>query len=196
MLTSDRLEAIRREAGADDLDIPPVAIAWTEHEAFAYFASGGTKTPDLTKASPISDDVSALTDACEKLSLQYKEEPPLKGTLRRQALIGSGGTGLVYLAVHEGTNEQLALKRLHKARVARFGSLGAKLAYREKEAYGVFSSPFIVRCFGYFQDTTSLYMVLELAVFDMFQLVEEEGGKEGELPEAWARFYAASSSTM
>jgi len=191
MLSHEQLEALRAEAGASDVDIPPWAVAWTEQEAKLFFSSGGKEEPQLN--APAGEEAALdLTATCEKLSIQYKEESSLQGRLRRTALIGAGGTGLVYLATHEATSQLFALKRLHKARVARFGTLGAKIAYREKEAYRVFSSPFICRCFGHFQDALSLYMVLELCVYDLFQLVEEEGGHHGELPEPWTRFYAAS----
>lgn len=192
MLTHEQLETMRTEAGASELDIPPWAVAWTEKEARLFFSSGGVEVPQLDAPARAGEKMAReLTAACERLSIQYKEEGPLQGRIRRTAIIGSGGTGLVYLATHEATSQRLALKRLHKARIARFGTLGAKLAYREKEAYGVFASPFICRCFGHFQDALSLYMVLELCVFDMFQLVEE-CGHHGELPEPWTRFYAAS----
>ena len=76
--------------------------------------------------------------------------------LTKGVLIGTGGTALVWLATHKKSGQKLALKQLFKTNVAKFGTLGTQLAYREQEAYNAFASPFIVRCFGCFQDNLCL----------------------------------------
>ena len=102
MLSQERLEELRAEAKADSLDIPPVAIAWTEAEARAFFESDGKEVPSLDAPASASEIATrTLTEACDKLSLEYKSEAVLQGRLRKGALIGTGGTALVYLATHE-----------------------------------------------------------------------------------------------
>lgn len=128
-----------------------------------------TGRPLDSKFTAEDEAVLALTQACDKLSVEYREQPKLSGVLRRTTLIGAGGTGLVYLATHAPSSRQYALKQMHKAHLEQYSSLGLKLALREKKAYEVFASPFIARCFVTFQDELSVFMVLELCAFDLFQ---------------------------
>ena len=157
MLSRERLEELRQSANAAEVEIPQWAVAWTEAEARAFFETGGAKLPSLDVPPNDSDAATqALTVACEKLSIVYRDEPVLKGKLTKGVLIGTGGTALVWLATHKESGQKLALKQLFKTNVAKFGTLGAQLAFREQEAYKAFASPFIVRCFGCFQDNLCL----------------------------------------
>ena len=157
MLSRERLEELRQSANAAEVEIPQWAVAWTEAEARAFFETGGAKLPSLDVPPNDSNAATqALTVACEKLSIVYRDEPVLKGKLTKGVLIGTGGTALVWLATHKESGQKLALKQLFKTNVAKFGTLGAQLAFREQEAYKAFASPFIVRCFGCFQDNLCL----------------------------------------
>lgn len=44
-LSRARLEDIRNECIADDIELPEEAVSWTEREAFSFFESGGVCFP-------------------------------------------------------------------------------------------------------------------------------------------------------
>lgn len=46
-LTLERIKQIQDECLADDIDVPPESVAWTEDEAFTYFESGGSALPQI-----------------------------------------------------------------------------------------------------------------------------------------------------
>ena len=95
-------------------------------------------------------------------------EMPLPTELEKLKLIGEGGYSLVWLSKDNATGKQFALKQMHKAALSSRKGLGPEVAFREKAAFEELKPhPFIVRCFGCFQDPSSLFLLLELCVMDL-----------------------------
>ena len=116
------------------------------------------------------------------------ENCPETEQLARDILIGEGGFSLIWLAITP-ESERFALKQMHKARVAR----RVDAVLREKAAFeSLPRHPCLVRFYGTFQDDASVYLVLEVCATDLYELVQEHGGRDGRLPESWARIYSAS----
>ena len=56
------------------------------------------------------------------------------------------------------------------------------MAFREKTAYEeIRPHPFITQCYGFFQDELSLYLLLELCVMDLFELLQLHADHKGRL---------------
>ena len=54
------------------------------------------------------------------------------------------------------------------------------MAFREKTAYEeIRPHPFITQCYGFFQDELSLYLLLELCVMDLFELLQLHADHKG-----------------
>ena len=67
------------------------------------------------------------------------------------------------------------------------------MAFREKTAYDeIRPHPFITQCYGFFQDELSLYLLLELCVMDLFELLQLHADHKGRLSQPCTRFYIAS----
>lgn len=111
----------------------------------------------------------------------------------KDRLIGEGGYSLVWL-VHQKNEptRKFALKQMHKASLLARKS-GTEVAFREKSAYDeIRPHPFITQCYGFFQDPLSLYLLLELCVMDLFELLQLHADEKGRLSEPCTRFYIAS----
>jgi len=133
----------------------------------------------------------ALIDAEKSYAEQPLGMPSNLGDLRKEQLIGEGGYSLVWL-VRLGP-ERYALKQMHKAELASRRGLGPEVAFREKAAYEeIKPHPVILRCHCCFADERNLYILLELCLMDMYELIEAHADAKGRLPPDWARFYVAS----
>lgn len=113
--------------------------------------------------------------------------------LIKDRLIGEGGYSLVWL-VHDVAEptKKFALKQMHKASLLARRS-GTEVAFREKTAYDeIRPHPFITQCYGFFQDELSLYLLLELCVMDLFELLQLHADHKGRLSQPCTRFYIAS----
>ena len=133
----------------------------------------------------------ALIDAEKSYAEQPLGMPSDLGDLRKEQLIGEGGYSLVWL-VRLGP-ERYALKQMHKAELASRRGLGPEVAFREKAAYEeIKPHPVILRCHCCFADERNLYILLELCLMDMYELIEAHADAKGRLPPDWARFYVAS----
>lgn len=104
---------------------------------------------------------------------------------KQLAVLGSGAFGRVTLVKYEG--KCYALKALAKGHIVQSGL--HEHIKREKELQAEFASPFLVNLVAHFKDSHSLYMVLELIQGGEFFTYLQT--KEGGLPEAAAKFYAA-----
>jgi eukaryotic-like serine/threonine-protein kinase len=92
-------------------------------------------------------------------------------------LIGAGGMGSVYEAQHLGTLGHVALKLIHKRKLA-LGSEASRRFRREARAAGSIDSPNIVKVLDSGEDeaTGDLYLVMERLVGeDLQRLVERVG---------------------
>uniref|UniRef100_A0A7S4C3B9 Protein kinase domain-containing protein n=1 Tax=Chrysotila carterae TaxID=13221 RepID=A0A7S4C3B9_CHRCT len=121
-------------------------------------------------------------------ALNTAEELPKPRNLRREALLGTGGFAVVWLARDLPTGRCFALKQMGKGHVV--DSNAGERVLLEKQAYEDLSHPFIVKLFTTFQDRDHLYFVLELATGgDLFEALQAKGGR---FPEDWARFYVGA----
>ncbi|KAI3430680.1 hypothetical protein D9Q98_005269 [Chlorella vulgaris] len=105
--------------------------------------------------------------------------------LQHVAVLGSGAFGRVTLVCYEG--KYYALKCLSKAHVVQTGL--QEHIKRERLLMGEFDSPFLVNLVSSFQDSHSLYMVMELVQGGEFFTYLQN--REAPLSEDEARFYAA-----
>jgi len=111
--------------------------------------------------------------------------------LQKNHLLGGGGYASVWMSTDVRSGKQYALKQLRKGVAVQL--MFTERCLLEKEALQAMSHPFITRCFCTFQDAANLYFVLELARGgDLFAV--QSAMPNYMLPEASARFYAASLS--
>jgi len=136
------------------------------------------------------DDFKLLV-AAEKTYTGHTQGAPEE--LLKDRLIGEGGYSLVWLAHDQADpSAKFALKQMHKASLLKRKS-GTEVAFREKTAYDeIRPHPFITQCYGFFQDPLSLYLVLELCVMDLFELLQLHADQQGRLTQQCTRFYIAS----
>ena len=93
--------------------------------------------------------------------------------------LGRGKFGNVYMAKQKRTHAPVALKVLFKAPMQAANCV--KLLRREVEIQCRLKHPNIVRLYGYFHDTKSVYLILEfLAQGELFKLVAKNGGTVSE----------------
>ena len=70
---------------------------------------------------------------------------------------------------------------------------GCEVAYREKTAYeDIRAHPFVIQCHGFYQDSLSLYLLLELCVMDLFELLQLQADAKGRLTQECTRVYVGS----
>eukprot|EP00320_Phaeocystis_rex_P009853 CAMPEP_0119092540 /NCGR_PEP_ID=MMETSP1178-20130426/160099_1 /TAXON_ID=33656 /ORGANISM="unid sp, Strain CCMP2000" /LENGTH=217 /DNA_ID=CAMNT_0007076127 /DNA_START=54 /DNA_END=704 /DNA_ORIENTATION=- len=113
--------------------------------------------------------------------------------LHKDRLIGEGGYSLVWLVYDKADpSKKFALKQMHKASLIKRKS-GTEVAFREKAAYDeIRPHPFITQSYAFFQDPHSLYLLLELCVMDLFELLQLHADAKGRFDSECTRFYIAS----
>jgi len=117
-----------------------------------------------------------------------KEEPqPKWEDLELRRILGVGTFGRVKLVRHKPTNTAYALKCMRKQQVVATKQHSHVL--NEKQILASMDHPFILRLIATYQDEGELYMLLEIGSGgELFSLL----AKKAPLPDAHARFYAAS----
>lgn len=101
-------------------------------------------------------------------------------------LLGEGAYARVFHARHRSTNKEFAIKMLDKKFLLRHGK--EQQVINEKKVLSMIDHPNLVKLFTTFQDSCSLYFVLELCPGgELFQQVKKIGG----CPLEVARFYMA-----
>lgn len=108
--------------------------------------------------------------------------------LNKIRILGVGTFGKVWLVTHKKTNTVYALKQLSKNEIIQHQQIGSVV--QEKNIMSALDHPFVIKLAGSFQDSKSLYMVLELVqggeLFSVIHSAEMDG-----VPNGNARFYAA-----
>ncbi|ETO26951.1 protein kinase, cAMP-dependent, catalytic, beta [Reticulomyxa filosa] len=79
--------------------------------------------------------------------------------LQKRKILGTGSFGQVHLVKHTTSNEYYALKMVYKATVVQLAQQDHIL--NEKTVLTCLNSPFIIRLISTFQDTDSVYFLLE-----------------------------------
>ncbi|CAG9329872.1 unnamed protein product [Blepharisma stoltei] len=88
-------------------------------------------------------------------------------------LLGSGGFGKVYLATERASGKDIALKITPKSTLDRHSEI---LLRREIEIQARINHKSIIRLYGYFQDESMIYIVLEYASRgSLFSYIKEHG---------------------
>ena len=104
--------------------------------------------------------------------------------------LGTGSFGRVLLVQEKGSSEYRACKIISKDRVIKTRQV--EHTTNEKNILYAISFPFIVKLFDYFQDTKSLYFVLEFVNGgEMFTHIQKQ--KKHRFDEDQTRFFAAET---
>lgn len=110
-----------------------------------------------------------------------------KGDFKLIRILGKGAFGKVYLVRCKLNNNKYALKCIKKDKV--ISSRLTEHVIREKEIMEHLRSPFLVSLASSFQDTTNLYMLMQLVEGgELFSYLSE---RDTSLTEDEAKFYAA-----
>jgi serine/threonine protein kinase len=89
-------------------------------------------------------------------------------------LLGSGGFGKVELAVHEGTQENVAIKTIAKQKVKTREQI--RIVNQEISVFKALHHQNVVRLFEVLEDDTNLYLVMEfMEKGDLLQHVKQHG---------------------
>eukprot|EP00908_Phaeocystis_cordata_P009651 Transcript_20446.p1 GENE.Transcript_20446~~Transcript_20446.p1 ORF type:complete len:393 (+),score=153.94 Transcript_20446:108-1286(+) len=160
--------------------------------------------PPLTKSDSLGDALSAAMSAVELGGEAFQQLSAAENSyvgqasgaptqLHKDRLIGEGGYSLVWLVHEEGdASKKYALKQMHKASLLK-RKTGCEVAYREKTAYeDIRAHPFVIQCHGFYQDSLSLYLLLELCVMDLFELLQLHADAKGRLTQECTRVYVGS----
>ncbi|MBK8138259.1 MAG: protein kinase [Chloroflexi bacterium] len=99
----------------------------------------------------------------------------LRNRYTQDSVIGVGGMGTVYLGTDITTEERVALKRLHKERIALQPELVERFV-READALRQLNHPNIVKAFAHFEEDGDQYIVMEyVAGKDLSDLLIHQG---------------------
>jgi CRP-like cAMP-binding protein len=110
-----------------------------------------------------------------------------KADLKLVRVLGKGAFGKVYLVRYKANNIKYALKCIKKEKV--IASRLTEHVVREKEVMEHLQSPFLVSLAASFQDSSHLYMMMQLVEGgELFNYLSE---RDRPLSEAEARFYGA-----
>ena len=101
--------------------------------------------------------------------------------------IGKGACGYVRLAYHVGDKGWYAIKCISKQKLAKHKH-GFKHIMNERRYLQMCSSPFVLQCYGSFQDKTFLYLVLSFVEGGELHRLLYHGGR---FSEDKAMYYAA-----
>uniref|UniRef100_A0A7S0E308 Protein kinase domain-containing protein n=1 Tax=Phaeocystis antarctica TaxID=33657 RepID=A0A7S0E308_9EUKA len=135
-----------------------------------------------------SDDLEQLAADAHRADGNHEVDPEY---LQRNGLLGGGGYASVWLTTDTRTGRQYALKQLRKGVAVHLNFTPRCIL--ERQALETMAHPFITRLYTTFQDEANMYFVLELARGgDLFTVQSAQPNYM--LPEAWAKFYAASLS--
>ena len=108
-------------------------------------------------------------------------------TLNHVAILGAGGYGAVWLVQDKGSNVTYALKKMSKAHVV--AKRQVDHTNNERRLLALCDHPFVIELFSSFQDSTDIYLLLELILGgELFSYLDEHGPVDTEP----ARFYTAS----
>ena len=106
--------------------------------------------------------------------------------LQREKVLGVGTFGAVYLSLDPKTGEAYALKCIRKHKVFEMGQVEHIIS--ECKLLNECEHPFIVRLVRAFEDTGSLYLLLELTLGgELFSILADEGS----FPERRSCFYSS-----
>jgi len=158
----------------------------------------------MASSRALSEQLSAAMSAVELGGDAYKQlvasenkyagqTSGVPAQLHKDRLIGEGGYSLVWLVLDQADpTQKYALKQMHKSSLLKRKS-GTEVAFREKKAYEeIRPHPFVTQCHGFFQDPLSLYLLLELCVMDLFELLQLHADPQGRLSQASSRMYIGS----
>ena len=149
-----------------------------------YVCSRGAFTAIL---GPLQALIDAEVTRRERDAAKQEEPPPLWSDLELRRILGVGTFGRVKLVRHKPTNTAYALKCMRKQQVVATKQQAHVL--NEKRILASMDHPFILRLIATYQDEGELYMLLEIGSGgELFSLL----AKKAPLPDAHARFYAAS----
>jgi hypothetical protein len=115
--------------------------------------------------------------------------------LEVERTLGMGSFGRVKLATHTKSGTLCALKILQKQVVVETRQV--KNIGRERSIMLALQHPSVLRLYGSFQDTDSLYMLLELVNGgELYRLMHGDGSEQNQLKPADALFYASQVATV
>jgi cGMP-dependent protein kinase len=166
-------------------DEPANATVKTLGEAVScYVCSRESFTAIL---GPLQALLDAEVTRREREAAKQQEPPPLWADLELRRILGVGTFGRVKLVRHKPTNTAYALKCMRKQQVVATKQQAHVL--NEKRILASMDHPFILKLIATYQDEGELYMLLEIGSGgELFSLL----AKKAPLPDAHARFYAAS----
>jgi len=136
---------------------------------------------------PLQALIDAEVTRRDREAAKQEEPAPLWADLELRRILGVGTFGRVKLVRHKPTNTAYALKCMRKQQVVATKQQAHVL--NEKRILASMDHPFILRLIATYQDEGELYMLLEIGSGgELFSLL----AKKAPLPDAHARFYAAS----
>ena len=147
-----------------------------------FFGHLSTSVLETLSAKVGKIDAEALAAIRHQLPAKIK-----KADLKLVRVLGKGAFGKVYLVRCRSNNIKYALKCIKKEKV--IASRLTEHVIREKEVMEHLQSPFLVSLAASFQDSSNLYMMMQLVEGgELFNYLSERGTP---LTEAEARFYGA-----
>tara|TARA_B110001452_G_scaffold35422_2_gene27255 strand:- start:231 stop:4754 length:4524 start_codon:yes stop_codon:yes gene_type:complete len=141
-------------------------------------------------ADPVQKQVGPLPplfkNAEQRRARRAKSATISLDSLKREKILGVGTFGAVYLSLDPETGEAYALKCIRKHKVFEMGQCEHIIS--ECKLLNECEHPFIVRLVRAFEDTGSLYLMLELTLGgELFSVLADEGS----FPERRSCFYSS-----